>query len=227
MRYLSGIHPVFTLWFPAALLLLQAGFELFMPDELLSAMLSENGIYEILQFLVALFAAIFSFLCLLALKRGSDPFLFGWVLCFFLGCVYIAGEEISWGQHFAEWATPEFWGQVNDQNETNLHNTSSWLDQKPRLILLIGIVVGGLIFPLLARFRPGTLPGRFKIIYPPLSLFFVAFGVLAIELLEELDKALKDVVIMARSSEVQELLMFYFVLLYLVSLRSRILQDQR
>lgn len=227
MRDTFSLHPVFTFLVPAFFLLLQAGLEVFLPGETLSAMLSENGPHEGVQFLIAVFAGVMALRCLFALKKGSDPFLFGWIVCFILGCAYIAGEEISWGQHLAEWATPEFWSRVNDQNETNLHNTSSWLDQKPRLILLIGIVTGGLVFPLLERFRPKILPVRFAAIYPPATLSFIALCVLAIGLIDKIDEALPDVVIMARASEVQELLMFYFILLYLVELRRRILQGQR
>ncbi len=40
-----------------------------------------------------------------------------------LGSLYIAGEEMSWGQHFFHWNTPEYWAEVNRQQETNLHNT--------------------------------------------------------------------------------------------------------
>src|SRR3546814_4167282 len=54
----------------------------------------------------------------------------------------MAGEEASWGQHYAGWLTPDNWQALNDQGETNLHNTSSWLDQKPRTLLEIGVIVG-------------------------------------------------------------------------------------
>lgn len=37
-------------------------------------------------------------------------------------CFAIAGEEISWGQWFLHWETPEQIASVNLQNETNLHN---------------------------------------------------------------------------------------------------------
>jgi len=33
-----------------------------------------------------------------------------------------SGEEISWGQRIFGWETSEGYGQVNRQNETNLHN---------------------------------------------------------------------------------------------------------
>ncbi|MCC6598832.1 MAG: hypothetical protein IT559_08585 [Alphaproteobacteria bacterium] len=222
----SNIWPFFSFWLPVAFLAMQAGLELFLPQDALSSMLSEQGPHEALQFLLAFLAALVALRCLWLVKSGGDFFLLFWVLCFVLSCIYIAGEEISWGQHIAEWGTPDFWGQLNDQNETNLHNTSSWLDQKPRLILLTGVFTGGLIIPALARFRPGALPARFKIVYPPASLSFVALCVLGLVLIDKIDEALKDTVIMVRASEIEELYMFYFVLLYLVVLHRRILQRQ-
>lgn len=227
MPRLFSFHPALTICLPALFLAAQAALEICLPNQVLSVMLSENGPHESLQFLVIALAAVVALSCFHEIRNRKDPFLFGWLLCFLLACIYIAGEESSWGQHFVEWTTPEFWSQINDQNETNLHNTSSWLDQKPRIILLIGIVAGGFVFPLLERFRPGLLPTRFRMIYPSSSLSFIAFCVLAVEFIDKLDKVLKDVVIMVRASEVEELLMFYFVLLYLVELRRRILQDQR
>ena len=50
-------------------------------------------------------------------------------------CLYIAGEEMSWGQHFFHWNTPEYWAEVNRQEETNLHNTYAIFEKTPRSIL--------------------------------------------------------------------------------------------
>ena len=49
-----------------------------------------------------------------------------------LSCLYIAGEEMSWGQHFFHWNTPEYWAEVNRQEETNLHNTYAIFEKWPR-----------------------------------------------------------------------------------------------
>src|SRR3546814_4054045 len=86
----------------------------------------------------------------------------------------MAGEEASWGQHYAGWLTPENWQALNDQGETNLHNTSSWLDQKPRTLLEIGVIVGGILIPLLALRRPALREGRFALFLPPLACLPVA-----------------------------------------------------
>jgi hypothetical protein len=78
----------------------------------------------------------------------------GWVLAWTLACLYFAGEEASWGQHYFHWGTPETLKGINDQQETNLHNIGTWFDQKPRTLIELWVVVAGLILPLWWRWRP-------------------------------------------------------------------------
>ena len=81
------------------------------------------------------------------LKRAPNSaipfrgFTLGWLVVYALGCIYFLGEEISWGQHLFNWSTPDAWLAVNDQQETNFHNTSALLDQVPRFLLGLGIVI--------------------------------------------------------------------------------------
>src|SRR5262245_46267091 len=44
---------------------------------------------------------------------------------------------------------------INDQGETNFHNSSSWLDQKPRAVLLLGMIRGTIVHPLVKWARKG------------------------------------------------------------------------
>lgn len=67
-----------------------------------------------------------------------------WIALVTLGAIYMAGEEISWGQWLFHWNTPELFAEINDQYETNLHNTTSWLDQKPRLLLELWALFGAI-----------------------------------------------------------------------------------
>ncbi len=76
-----------------------------------------------------------------------------WLLLWSLASIYFAGEEISWGQWFFQWDTPEYFSQMNDQGETNLHNISSWLDQKPRALVEFLIFFGGVVIPIYTRFK--------------------------------------------------------------------------
>lgn len=110
--------------------------------------LSENGTVIFLIFALSAFGYI-------TVNRSYLPNrkLFYWFLLAGLGCFFFAGEEASWGQHWFGWETPEGFKGLNDQEETNLHNMSPWLDQKPRTLVEIGAVIGGILYPLYRRFR--------------------------------------------------------------------------
>ncbi len=43
-------------------------------------------------------------------------------ICLCVGLVFIIGEEVSWGQRFIGWTTPETLKELNKQKETNIHN---------------------------------------------------------------------------------------------------------
>ena len=51
----------------------------------------------------------------------------GWLRRFYilagLGALFVAGEEVSWGQHIFGFVPPDFLVAANEQKETNLHNT--------------------------------------------------------------------------------------------------------
>lgn len=150
-----------------------------------------------------------------------------WVAPADIGAIYVAGEEASWGQHFFAWTTPEQWGQINDQNETNLHNVSSWLDQKPRGLLEIGVVVGGIILPLAALRWPAIRRHRLGILVPPLIGLPCALLAEFFRLMEPAYDLLSGrALLVERPSEVQEMYFFAFILLYLVVLRRRVLAKE-
>lgn len=217
------IHKIFWLWLPVAFFCVQIVLEVVLPHDVLSALHSESGPHELVQFIVILFAAILAGIILMMPQIRADKFLMGWVGIAFLASIYIAGEEMSWGQHIWNWSTPEYWHDINDQGETNLHNTSSWLDQKPRLVLTLGVIIGGLAIPLLRRFKPSALPERFQNIYPRSTMIPIAVSVVLLIILDEVDDAMKDVTLFERISEVEEIYLFYFVLLYLWDLRKALL----
>jgi len=86
-------------------------------------------------------------------KKLPYPWLGWWALMWTLACVFFAGEEISWGQWLFEWKSPEIFRQLNSQQETNLHNITPWLFQKPQAIVEIWIVFCGLMLPLWRRYK--------------------------------------------------------------------------
>lgn len=217
----KALHKFWWLWLPLIGVIVQAVLELSFDPQTLSVLHSENGPHEILQFIVMCLALLVALRTLWVMDRRAHYGLTAWIALAALCCFYVAGEEVSWGQHLLNWATPEFWATVNDQQETNLHNTTSWLDQKPRLLLEAAVMIGGLLIPALRIWRPGALPARFASIYPPSYLCVVAGATLLFKLLDTKADIL-GVSIFVRASEVIELYLYYFVLLYLLYMKNKL-----
>ena len=99
---------------------------------------NENGLVEIIQSIFLLIAIFyfFNFLRHSLSKHRKSVFTF-FLYFYFIGLIYYFFEEISWGQHLFQWDSPKFFLEFNDQNETNLHNTSNLFNELPRTILLI------------------------------------------------------------------------------------------
>ena len=189
---------------------------------------SEFGVIENLQAALALVPIVFG---LLALRRGRllpRMWLRAWIALICIGCLYLVGEELSWGQHWAGWVTPDTFQRVNDQSETNLHNISSWLDQKPRVVLEVGILIGGLILPivfLVARPRWQGDPADWRWwLLPDRACVPIALLAVATRLPERVSEAL-DAPLRAhelRYSEIQELCFTLFLIFYLASIHVRL-----
>jgi hypothetical protein len=208
----------FWMLFPALIIVGQIGLEIFVPDEYMPELHSEYGPHEILQGLV-LFPAIF--LALRVIQLAPTGLLKAWGGLALIGSVYVFGEELSWGQHLFDWTTPEFWTQINDQGETNLHNTSSWLDQKPRLALEIGVIVCGILLPLLLKFAPRFVPARLAPILGDREVIPSALLFAFLKVIDKTYSALDLQPLFWRSSEVEELYIFLFVVIYLSILCRR------
>ena len=221
--------PIDMLWWlglPLFFMTGQIAIEIFVPANLKPALHSEWGPHETLQTLFIALAFLVAVFTLPKIDWKADRLSGVWVLLAALCCFYVTGEEISWGQQILKWDTPAYWSTLNDQNETNLHNTSAWLDQKPRLLLFIGIAVGGLVVPALRKWKPSALPAKFAAIYPPDCLVVPALGVAVPYLLQEIAEHFFGRGVFHRVSELQELFMYYFVFMYLVALRIRIISQE-
>src|SRR5688500_6247059 len=71
-----------------------------------------------------------------------------------LFCIFVAGEELSWGQRLIGYTPPAAFLEHNTQQELNLHNFRDLLG-RPKW-LLAGILAGyGLLVPAVARARSG------------------------------------------------------------------------
>ncbi len=211
---MNKINRLYWLYGPVFLLITQILIEVLADKPLKRKLLDEGGIHEGLQALVMLVGAI---LAARLLMRANSLWLKIWFGIALLGCIYVTGEEVSWGQWIFNWATPDGWGEINDQNETNLHNISDWLDQKPQALLQIGVLVGGIIIPLLGHYAPTKLPERFKAVYGGLELLPISLIALGLKIIDTISDRI-DMALFYRVSEILELFIYYFVALYLYTM---------
>ncbi len=183
----------------------------------------ELGALELLHVLIPLASLVLAGRMLVLRQVRRRPLLWAWLAVAALGSLYIAGEEASWGQHYLGWGTPEAWQGLNDQSETNLHNLSSWLDQKPRALLELGVIIGGIAVPLAALRWPAIRRARLAIVLPPFLCLPSAVIAEAVRMSERALSALAPgTTLFERASEVQELYFYLFILLYLIVLRRRL-----
>src|SRR5699024_7633843 len=119
--------------------------------------LHEYGFTEQATIAIILLALFVGLAVLRRVKLLGDWRLLLFFGIFCLGCLYFGGEEASWGQHWLGWSGADAWTAINDQSETNIHNTAgiigSLTDQLPRNLLTLAALIGGAIIPLARRAR--------------------------------------------------------------------------
>lgn len=149
-----------------------------------------------------------------------------WLVVWCLGLFYFLGEDLNWGQYIFGWQPPEFFAEHNKEAETNLHNMSTWFNQKPRLAVQLWILVAGFLVPLgwrwprqaTAKFVPAVLwPGRKTMWLALLAAILPAFEWIAIVIF---GPSLGGVPV--RFSEIQEFFFAWFFLLYAIDLTGRL-----
>lgn len=219
----APFKPIVWLWIPIAWMIGQLALEATLDVTTLQIIHSEAGVHECLQFFLVAIACIVAVRTLWRMDRKQDYLLTTWVAIAAICSFYVAAEEMSWGQSVLHWPTPEEWAAINGQQETNLHNTSRWLNHIPRYVLEVGVLVGGIILPLILTYKPHWIPARFTIFIPPRQLWVIAALVVFAVVGGKLSKELFDGKLFARGSEVEEIFLFYFVLLYMIALSKRLL----
>ena len=128
---------------------------------------SEHGAIENVAALMLLLAAIIGAANARRFKARGERELASWyILVAFLAALFFA-EEISWGQHWIGWETPEFFQERNVQKETNLHNFSKPLERTLKWALAIAVGLGGILTPLVvANLGPERVPVRWRWVLP-------------------------------------------------------------
>ena len=149
----NNINPILWIYFPIFIPLIFIFVKKINMDFFVTFFTSENGIIENGTFLILLLAIIISISSLKIIKKKfRKKKLFIFIMLFTISLIYFAGEEINWGQHWFHWNAPLFFEVYNEQyigdtSETNFHNITSWFDQKPRIILTLFVLVGGILCP--------------------------------------------------------------------------------
>ena len=133
-------------------------------------LLQENGPFEIIGFVSCLAAAVlFAMTSARYARLGRKAAAF-WSGLLAAGFFFLAMEEISWGQSFFQWSTPDLLSD-NKQGETNLHNMAfvhlRAHDIGTTLIGLYFIVVPMMYFGMDAV---RSLIDRMNLPVPPLAL---------------------------------------------------------
>jgi hypothetical protein len=157
----------------------------------------------------------------------------GWVAVLTCGALYFAGEECSWGQNYFGWSTPEGWSQINDQHETNLHNTSGLFDHAPRALLSVAAGCC-LVSPFVFRRQQREWMARS---YAPIWLFpttavipaaaLALFSGIPQKFYGQYDKTHEatnwfgEMFLAGRHSEMKEYFLAMFILMYLWSFATR------
>jgi hypothetical protein len=126
----------------------------------------EDGFAESLTALLFLGGFFYSIRARNELSRGGDKLLTPLFFVAILGMAFLAGEEVSWGQRFFHWSTPEALAERNVQGETTLHNINGVHQVIGLAQLLLGAY--GTFLPLLVpRLGAGPLKRLLTGIVPP------------------------------------------------------------
>ena len=189
-------------------------------------MYGEKGIIENITVVFLLIAIISCLKILFAKEKIQFKSLKAWMVIFLLGAIYYAGEEMSWGQHFFGWGTPEQWTELNDQQETNLHNTAAIFDQIPRTLLSLAALIGGVLIPIYRKFK-SHIPNKESFIdwwLPTYVCLPAALLSLLVSWHEKIYEALGIVippVLDIRAGETKECLLAMFMMMYALSIWYR------
>ena len=107
-------------------------------------MVQENRPVELLTFVFLVLAGILAFLVARRMRDdGKVPIIWLFHYAFGLGLIFIAMEEVAWGQHFFGFETPEPLEQINQQGEVTLHNIGPLQGRSEIFRLVFGF--GGLL----------------------------------------------------------------------------------
>lgn len=129
---------LFLFFLPLSLYLL-ALFVYLRDNQLFRTLVKDDHLIEYSQFFLLILSSI---ICLILQKYWwqKEKTLAILFLLLAIGCFFVAGEEISWGQRIFHIATPERLAEKNIQGELTVHNIGVLFALVYRAYMLIGLL---------------------------------------------------------------------------------------
>jgi len=197
----------------------------------------EDGYVENASALFFLLAGIYAFYIAKS-SIGGQTILFRAAMVFFgLTAVWVCLEEISYGQHFIGYSTPEWFLAHNKNRELNFHNLDkdapSYALKTAGYILVTTV---GIVAPLIVRFRKITLPASGVPVFGLLRYFVPTCWMITPSLLHLFANLPKNIIktfpgghefvesshYFSESGEYEEYMLGVWVFLYVVSVHTAI-----
>jgi hypothetical protein len=183
----------------------------------------ETGVQETVTGVLALGAFVVGLITFFQPAIKNDWAVRTWLLVFSVAALFFAGEDLNWGQYYFGWDSPEYFQTHNREHETNLHNMSTWFNQKPRIVAELWLLVAGLLVPLGWKL-PQKIAARFVpvLLWPDKRLVFAALLAGLAKINSALEEGGVGWLATVRWSEVIEFLLAYSMLLYALMLLERV-----
>jgi hypothetical protein len=186
-------------------------------------MTGESGILETAQFIFMVIGFAIAVQLLFSPFVRRRPWVLAATAVAALACLFIGGEEVSWGQHIFFWQEPNLVTAVNDEGELSLHNMNKGFERGPRTLLEIGVFAGGLVVPLLCAYAPWLRQSRLALFLPAAALLPTALFASLFKLAGRLGEYdVMSFAVAARPSEAVEFYLYFFIMAYLIVFERRI-----
>lgn len=109
------------------------------PRDVFAKFSKEDHLVENLQFIILVLGALWSFQVAKRFYKLGSKINAALFLLATMTFIFIAGDEISWGQRVLHIATPRPYAEINDQQEITLHNLSFFSQYVSLSYMLIGL----------------------------------------------------------------------------------------